>query len=437
MYRKYVIAILFAISILVANQVFIQYFLHQKKYDAKTINLAGKQRMLSQKINLEFYKNLKDEQSLTQLLPLFEEWKNTHYNLLNNSDESELSPITHPEALELMTNLSSRISFMEEQLNLRLSKQAIDIVKINANQSEFLVEMNEVVKLLEKTSSNKLNVIVYIEILLMIFSILVIVLEVVFIFKPIHQRLVKSLEESEKSKKTLEKSLVELERKNQDLEQFVYVASHDLQEPLRTVISFTQLLYRKYKKQFEEDGKEEMDFIISATRRMKSLIAGLLEYTKIGASRAIKPIDCNDLLHTVEQDLSTILEEKRVKLNIGKLPKLRIYETEVRQLFQNLIINAVKFQKAETHPNIIITGVDLEDKYQFSVQDNGIGIAKEYQEKIFSIFKRLHTTDKYEGTGIGLAQCKKIVELHNGQIWVDSKENEGSIFHFTISYSLS
>jgi len=228
-----------------------------------------------------------------------------------------------------------------------------------------------------------------------------------------------------------------LERKNQELEQFAYVASHDLQEPLRTIVGFTQLLHRKYKKQLGEEGKEEMNLIINATSRMKSLITGLLAYTKIGKARAVKAIDCNSLIHTVKEDLSLILAEKNAKLNIGNLPKINAYETEVRQLFQNLITNALKFQKAENQPRIKISGKELNGKHQFSIQDNGIGIAEEYQEQIFSIFKRLHTIDKYEGTGIGLAQCKKIVELHDGQIWVESKENEGSTFYFTISYSLS
>lgn len=437
MNRKYIVAIVIAVFILIINQVFIQYFLHEKRYDAKTINLAGKQRMLSQKINVEFYKILKDNQSATLLPSLVKEWKDTHHNLLDKADEMKLSPITHPEALQLMDNLSSRIDFVEKQLNQLLSNHTIDIASINKNQIIFLEEMNQVVTLLEKTSSNKLQSIIYIEIFLMIISILIIVLEVIFIFHPIHQKLAQSLDETKKAKAMLEENMTELKRKNQDLEQFAYVASHDLQEPLRTIISFTQLLHRKYRKQFEQDGKEEMTFIIDATRRMKSLISGLLEYTRIGRTKGVKPIDCNDLVLTVQEDLSIILAEKNAKLNVEPLPKLMIYETEVRQLFQNLITNALKFQKEAIQPEIVISGVDLQDKYQFSIQDNGIGIAEEYQEQIFSIFKRLHTVDQYEGTGIGLAQCKKIVELHNGQIWVDSKENVGSVFHFTISYSLS
>ncbi len=437
MHKKYIVAILVTVFILVINQVFIQYFLHQKKSDARTINLAGKQRMISQKINLDFYKILIDKQDPIQLPLLVKEWKNTHYNLVNNLGENELSPITDPIALQLMSDLSKRISFVEDQLDNLSSGKAVDLKQINTNQSDFLIEMNQVVTHLEKASSDKLGFIIFIELLLMIISILVIIFEVQYVFKPIQNKLVESLEETKKSKESLEKSIAELERKNQDLEQFAYAASHDLQEPLRTITSFTQLLHRKHKDRLSKGDKEEMMFIVDAARRMKALITGLLKYTTIGKKRQIDSIDCNSLVHTIKRDLTTMLEEKNAKLRIGELPKLNAYETEMRQLFQNLITNALKFQKTEVQPNIHITAKDLEGKYQFSIQDNGIGIAEEFQDQIFSIFKRLNTIDKYEGTGIGLAQCKKIVELHNGRIWVDSKENQGSTFHFTIAYSLS
>ncbi len=160
MNRKYIIAVLIASFVLVVNQVFIQYVLHQKKYDAKTINLAGKQRMLSQKINLEFYKSLEEKQVSPLLPSLFEEWKHTHYTLLNNTRVAKLSPITDPQALSLIAQLSPKVSFVENQLKQLSSKRAVDIPALNTNQAAFLAEMNQVVLLLEKTSSDKLNFIV-------------------------------------------------------------------------------------------------------------------------------------------------------------------------------------------------------------------------------------------------------------------------------------
>lgn len=437
MNNRYIFATIIAISILVLNQIFIQYFLHEKKYDAKTINLAGKQRMLSQKINLELYKIINDQKPSTQLFELFDEWKNTHFLLLENTGNQELSPIEDPNAIQLMSNLSSNVLFLEGQLTKLSTHQTVDLETINSNQAVFLEDMNNVVKFLEDASSKKLRFIVLIEILLMLFSILIIILEILFIFRPSHQRLEISLDETRKSKEALEKTVLELKRKNSDLEQFAYVASHDLQEPLRTITSFTQLLQRKYKNQIEQDGKEEMTFIINAAFRMKTLINGLLDYARIGKVKQIKSIDCNVLVDKIRQDLDTIIKEKNASVHVDSLPSIQAYPVEVRQLFQNLITNALKFQKVEENPSIIITGTEMEGKYQFSVKDNGIGISEQYQEQIFMIFKRLHRADQYEGTGIGLAQCKKIVEMHKGEIWVTSTVNEGSTFYFTIPYSLS
>lgn len=432
MNKRYRTAVLGAVLILVVNQSFIQYFLHNKKYDGRTINLAGRQRMLSQKLNLEFYKIVNDDQPSDQIAELFEEWEDVHYQLLTTPPGSNLSPITNPEVLALMERMSVRIDFAKQQLEGLLSEQQIDLAEINANQAAFLAEMEEVVELLELSSSDKLGFIVRIEIFLMILSIVIIIVEAVFVFYPIHQRLLDSLQALTESQQTLKANLAEITRKNHELEQFVSLASHDLQEPLRTVISFTQLLQRKYEKEAGNLGHKEITFIIAATKRMKALISDLLAYAEIGRTSEVKRIDFDKLVRTVIEDLEMILKEKQASLTIGNLPVIDACETEMRQLFQNLIINALKFQKEGVQPRIHISATEIEDGYQFSVEDNGIGIPPEFQEQIFLVFKRLHSTDTYEGTGIGLASYQKIVELHNGRIWVDSKEGEGSVFCFTI-----
>lgn len=437
MNKKYIVAVLIAMLILSINQSFIQYFLYKKKYDARTINLAGRQRMLSQKLNLEFYKVARDHHPSDQISDLFSKWKNGHYQLLSTPVGSDLSPIRDPQVLDLMERMSARIGFAEEKLAQLLSHQEIALEEINVNQAAFLAEMEEVVKLLEESSSEKHRFIVRIEIFLWFLSILAIVLEAVFIFRPIHQRLVNSLDELTRSRNILEKNLAELKSKNHELEQFVSLASHDLQEPLRTIISFTQLLQRKYKKQVGSLGHEEIAFIIAATKRMKALIGDLLNYAEIGRATEVKTIDCNQLVRTVEEDLQRILGEKNALLTIEPLPTIEVYETEMRQLFQNLILNGLKFQAEGVQPRIRISAKETNEGYQFSVEDNGIGIAPEFQEQIFLIFKRLHTSDIYEGTGIGLASCQKIVELHKGRMWVDSEEGNGSVFHFTIGKSMS
>lgn len=224
----------------------------------------------------------------------------------------------------------------------------------------------------------------------------------------------------------------QLQTKNKELEQFAYVASHDLQEPLRTVTSFTELLAEEYSHLFDETGHKSIRFITEATGRMSDLIKGLLDYGRIGLNRELKTVDCAKLLKEIQNDLTSVIADTNAILESDALPKIQAYETEMRMLFQNLITNAIKFRKPEITPHISITSESVNGGWKFDVKDNGIGIAEQYKERIFVIFQRLHTRDQYEGIGMGLAHCKKIVELHGGTIWVDSQSGRGSTFSFTI-----
>jgi PAS domain S-box-containing protein len=227
----------------------------------------------------------------------------------------------------------------------------------------------------------------------------------------------------------------QLELRNRELEQFAYVASHDLQEPLRTVISFVGLLKRGYQDKLDERANEYIQFVVSASSRMSQLIKGLLEYSRIGANRELTLVNCQALVQQIINDLSSQINSTQATITVDPLPLVKGYETELRMLFQNLISNAIKFRKADQHP-LIHVGVQ-EDKKQwvFSVKDEGIGIDPVYRNQIFVLFQRLHGRDKYEGTGIGLAHCQKIVDLHGGNIWVESEPNKGSTFFFSIAKS--
>ncbi|TXN36057.1 hypothetical protein FVB32_15980 [Flagellimonas hymeniacidonis] len=227
-------------------------------------------------------------------------------------------------------------------------------------------------------------------------------------------------------------NLVEIKNKNRELEQFTYIASHDLQEPLRTVINFTDLFEQQYKEKLDEEGKKYLHFISRASKRMSLLIKGLLDYSRIGQNKERIKIDVNKMLNDLQVDLHATIDETGTSFDIGPLPKIRGFKVELRLLFQNLIHNAIKFRKDVEKPHIAITAKDKIEYYELSVKDNGIGIAEEHQKKIFSIFQRLHAQKEYEGTGIGLAHCKKIVELHQGTIRVSSIPNCGSEFIFTI-----
>lgn len=224
----------------------------------------------------------------------------------------------------------------------------------------------------------------------------------------------------------------ELQAMNKELEQFVYVASHDLQEPLRTVTSLIGILHDHHGEDLSESGKRSMRYIKEAAGRMSDLIKGLLDYSRIGRNRALSKIDCQAVVTNIQADLQSSIEESGTVMQVGNLPTVNGYETELRLLFQNLISNAIKFRKKEEPLQVQISANMRGDNWEFSISDNGIGIAPEHQTRIFEIFQRLHTRSEYEGTGIGLSHCNKIVELHRGTLSVKSTLGEGSTFHFTI-----
>ncbi|WP_339675269.1 sensor histidine kinase [Cyclobacterium marinum] len=226
--------------------------------------------------------------------------------------------------------------------------------------------------------------------------------------------------------------LKKLEYKNKELEQFAFVASHDLQEPLRTVINFTDLLARKQKHHFDDIGIKSLDFIQEATVRMSQLIKSLLDYNRIDKNSKLSRIACNELIEEIKIDLDKKIADADATVIVNTLPTIIGYETPLRLLFQNLISNGIKFRSKEVKPYIEITARPMADGFLFMVKDNGIGISANHQEKIFEIFKRLHSKDEYDGSGIGLAHCRKIVDLHGGKIWVDSTPGSGSTFSFTI-----
>jgi light-regulated signal transduction histidine kinase (bacteriophytochrome) len=236
---------------------------------------------------------------------------------------------------------------------------------------------------------------------------------------------------------TLEKKVkqrtAELESKNKELAQFAYVASHDLQEPLRTTSSFVELLRKQYHGKLDEHADRYIDYVIQASDRMKTLIKDLLDYSRIGREKKFEQVDCNVAFKEVMADLTKVIRENKAEIKAGKLPVVNAFPTELKLLFQNLISNSIKFQKPGIAPHIEISTQRENGHWHFQFRDNGIGIEKQYQQRIFIIFQRLHNRSLYEGSGIGLAHCKKIVELHGGTIWVESESGKGSTFHFTLA----
>ena len=229
-----------------------------------------------------------------------------------------------------------------------------------------------------------------------------------------------------------EKRATELVMVNKELEQFAYIASHDLQQPLRTVSNYMRLFEEKYRGQLDEEAHKYLQSANNATKRMSLLITSLLTFSQLGNNKVLTSVSCRKVVEDVLEDLEILIKTSNTTIEIGDMPELAMYETEMHQLFQNLITNAIKFQKSDALPRIRISAEEMEGKWKFAVSDNGIGIDAEYYERIFDIFQRLHGNTEYQGSGIGLANCKKIVQLHHGEIWLESEPDKGSIFYFTI-----
>jgi PAS domain S-box-containing protein len=244
--------------------------------------------------------------------------------------------------------------------------------------------------------------------------------------------IVQDITERKQYEEEREQLLTRVLRSNKELEQFAYIASHDLQEPLRTVASFTRLLEKRYADKLDSDAKEFIHFAMDGALRMQKLIDDLLTYSRVGSQdNPFKPSDCNHLLDQAISNLRVAIEENHAVITRNNLPTINCNSLQMVQLFQNLIGNAIKFHSADI-PQIHISAEHKDDEWLFSIQDNGIGIDPQYKDRIFKIFQRLHSRDEYPGTGIGLALCMKIVELHNGKIWMESELGKGATFYFSL-----
>ncbi len=245
--------------------------------------------------------------------------------------------------------------------------------------------------------------------------------------------IIRDVTDRKRVEEQLRQTAADLESSNAELEQFAYVASHDLQEPLRMVASYTQMLARRYQGKLDADADEFIEYAVDGARRMQALINDLLAYSRVGTRRrAFEPTDTGAVVDQVIADLNVAIGEEGATVTRGPLPLVMGDPVQLGQLFQNLISNAIKF-RGERPPEVRITAERDDDTWRFAVADNGIGIDADYADRIFVIFQRLHTRSEYPGTGIGLAICKKIVERHGGRIWVDGRPGKGTTFHLTIS----
>jgi signal transduction histidine kinase len=246
------------------------------------------------------------------------------------------------------------------------------------------------------------------------------------------ERIAHELAQVDAARERLERQALELSRSNADLEQFAYVASHDLQEPLRKIASFCQALQTRYRGQLDERADQYIDFAVDGAKRMQTLINDLLAFSRVGrAGRQHRPVELDGLLADVRRALTASIEETGARIEADELPAVLGDESLLRSLFQNLLANSLRFHGDQ--PALVeVSAQRLDGDWEIAVSDNGIGIEPEYAERVFLIFQRLHGRDAYEGSGIGLALCRKIVEYHGGRIWLDTDYEGGASFHFTL-----
>ncbi len=250
------------------------------------------------------------------------------------------------------------------------------------------------------------------------------------------QRMVGSIQDIHSSKlyeDELERTIIKLKQSNDDLERFAYVASHDLQEPLRVVTSYVQLLTRRYRDRLDKNAADFCDYIVDGCSRMQKLINDLLEFSRVGRDKLEKQkVDLQEIVESVKQSLARQIDLCAAIVSYENLPVVRANSAQIERLMQNLVSNSLKYKRESVPPEILISGTEKADRWEISVKDNGIGIEKKYFDRIFVIFQRLHGIGEYSGTGVGLAVCKRIVGTHGGDIWLESAPGEGSTFTFSL-----
>lgn len=430
-----ILAITIASSIIIALvtvNIRITSSIEKKNSISSIINISGRQRMLSQniaKLSLLISENNNGANELISeidsLLVLFRE---SHKTLLNNNNSIEL----RAKFDEIQPSFEALYSAGKEFITSPdLDKRA----RIIQSESEFLPLMDDIVNEYDKLGTKGYRIINS-NVQLSNYSIILLVILAAITTYVVAIRIVrKYTTELSKRSTELREMQIELE-KSRVKEQFAYIASHDLQEPVRTIISLSEMLETNHLDKMDNNGKEIVNFIKESSHRMARLIRGLLDYSRLGKNQELERIDLNEVIENIKNDLNIQIVEKGASISYSKLPDIVGYRLDVNSIFQNLISNAIKFSRTEEALKVEISFTEDDHFWHFQVKDNGIGFEAKDNEKVFQLFQRLHGREKFEGIGIGLAHCKRIAEIHKGDISVESQVGIGSEFQFSISKEL-
>jgi len=338
-----------------------------------------------------------------------EKRKNLAELILENQELASKILIAHQELADELIKAKKEFSFLNEEKE----KQVTELISENKKMSQDLLLAHQELALQNKEIEKRAA------------ELIIANEELAFQNKEMEKRAADLI--------IINKELEQYAHANKELKQFAYIASHELKEPLRTIENFIQIINEDSLEKLDEKTVKYLRTIDNSTKRMTIIINSLLHFSRLGINKKLSNVDCKEIIDSVVSDLAAIIKSSNATIEVSEMPKLNVYEIEFRQIFQNLISNAIKFHKKGSPPKIQIRSEKINENYRFSVSDNGIGIDPTHFDRVFDIFQRLHNTEEvFEGKGIGLAYCKKIVQMHEGEIWVESELGKGSTFYFTI-----
>lgn len=438
----YIIALLLIFAVALLKFLTLENLIGTQEDYAKVINVSGRQRMLSQRAAFfaVAYKSAQTENERVRFSGKLEdtinEFEESHKDLIEGDPDRGLPKLVHENILDvyyeqrhnLDQHVKEYVSAVREVLSSENAEEALTLIS-SLGPNGLLEKLNLVVQLHEERARKDVAAIQQIQFIFLCSTVVLLILEALFLFRPMIARIKAQIQNLRQNESVMEQQLEELQR-------FTTIAAHDLQEPLRRVTNFTERLADHIKGDPGKDVKQSMEFILIATAQMHELVNSLHSYSRIvSKDLELASVDCNKIIEAVKKDLDEQIKENNVEVVSSKLPTIQYEKAMLKQVFEQLVANAIKYKSANKKPEIEISVGEETNRWVFCVADNGLGIEEKFYERIFSMFQRLHRKEDIDGAGMGLALVKKIVEKHKGNIWVESELGKGSRFYFSVPKS--